>query len=149
MITIETFTFNGADFNEFLYAILKNYEMSDKSEEEVIKDLNYYISKIAKKSDYLEDSWLSKLYQFYPAAAVYVLLREIAIELDLKYDDHIKDSPEIYVVSMSDGRIHKANKHHIKNYHNFAAFRTIDDAKEACGVVRELLKVMFKDEVRK
>lgn len=149
MIKIKTFTFNESDFDEFLYNIFKNYEMSNKSKEEVNKDLNYYISKIAKKSYYLEDSWLSKLYQFYPAAAISILLREIAIELDLKYDDHIKESPEIYVISMSDGRIHKANKHRIKNYHNFAAFRTIEDAKEACSIVRDLLKEMFKDEVRK
>ena len=71
-------------------------------------------------------------------------MREIAIELDLKYKDHIQDSPKIYVVSLLDGRITEANKAHIKNYKNFAAFRSIEDAKIACRITRDILKEMFK-----
>ena len=64
--------------------------------------------------------------------------------MDKKYEDHIENSPEIYVISLLDGRITKANKAHIKNYRNFAAFRTIGDAKIACNIVKELLKELFK-----
>ena len=74
-----------------------------------------------------------------------MVLREIAIELDKKYEDHIENSPEIYVISMLDGKIAKANKAHIKNYRNFAAFRTIEDAKIACRIVKPILKEMFKN----
>lgn len=45
---------------------------------------------------------------------------------------------------MLDGRITKANKAHIKNYRNFAAFRSVSDAKIACSIVRDVLKEMFK-----
>ena len=45
---------------------------------------------------------------------------------------------------MLDGRITKANKAYIKNYRNFAAFRTIEDAKIACRIVKPILKEMFK-----
>ena len=79
-----------------------------------------------------------------PAAAFSMVLREIAVELDKKYEDHIENSPEIYVISMLDGRITKANKAHIKNYRNFSAFRTIEDARIACRIVKPILKEMFK-----
>ena len=46
---------------------------------------------------------------------------------------------------MFDGRITKANKAHIKNYRNFAAFRTVEDAKTACSIVRDILKELFKN----
>ena len=45
---------------------------------------------------------------------------------------------------MLDGRITKANKAYIKNYRNFAAFRTIEDAKIACRIVKPILTEMFK-----
>lgn len=81
----------------------------------------------------------------YPAAAFAMVLREIAIELDKKYEDHISNSPEIYSISLTDGRITKLYKSSIRSYKNFAAFRTIDDAKFACKVLREVLKDMFRD----
>ena len=46
---------------------------------------------------------------------------------------------------MFDGRITKANKAHIKNYRNFAGFRTIEDAKIGCTITRDILKEMFKN----
>lgn len=79
-----------------------------------------------------------------PMAAVNIVLREIACILDEKYPDHINKSDKIYVISTLDGRIHEVSKAHIKNYRNFAAFRTIEDAKVACNIVRDQLKDMFK-----
>ena len=79
-----------------------------------------------------------------PSAAFSMVLREIAIELDKKYKDHINNSPEIYVISLLNGKITKATKAHIKNYRNFAAFRSIEDAKIACRITKDILKEMFK-----
>ena len=121
----------------------------DKSKSSVNKDdkirmnLNYYLDKLAEKI-----SWetILKMYDIYPAALLSLALREIAIELDNLYSDHIKNSPEIYVISMIDGRITKVNKACIKNYRNFAAFRSVNDAKIACKITRDILKKMFKGE---
>ena len=77
-------------------------------------------------------------------AAVNIVLREIACILDEKYPDHINKSDKIYIISTFDGRIHEVSKAYIKNYRNFAAFRTIEDAKIACNIVRDQLKDMFK-----
>lgn len=114
---------------------------------EVPMELEYYIQKIAEKLGWKVEkayNYLNSVDTILPAAAFSMILREIAIELDKKYEDHIENSPEIYVISILDGRITKANKAHIKNYRNFAAFRTIEDAKIACGITRDILKEMFK-----
>ena len=116
-------------------------------ETKVPMELEYYIQKIAEKHGWKIEktyNYLNSVDAILPAAAFSMVLREIAIELDKKYEDHIEKSPEIYVISMLDGRITKANKAHIKNYRNFAAFRTIEDAKIACTITRDILKEMFK-----
>jgi hypothetical protein len=110
-------------------------------------NLHYYVEKLAKKLNWKVDkvyNYINTIDSVYPAAAFSMLLREIAIELDKKYKDHIENSPEIYVISVFDGRITKANKAHIKNYRNFAAFRSVSDAKIACNIMKDILKELFK-----
>ena len=118
------------------------------AETKVPMELDYYIEKIANKLNWKVEkvyNYLNNVDTILPAAAFSMVLREISIELDKKYEDHIEKSPEIYVISLLDGRITKANKAHIKNYRNFAAFRTIEDAKIACTITRNILKEMFKN----
>ena len=114
---------------------------------EVPMDMNCYIEKIAARLGWKPEkvyNYLNNADSIRPAAAFSMVLREIAVELDKKYEDHVENSPEIYVISMLDGKITKANKAYIKNYRNFAAFRTIEDAKIACRIVKPILKEMFK-----
>ena len=114
---------------------------------EIPMDINFYIKKIAARLGWKPEkvyNYLNNVDSILPAAAFSMVLREIAVELDKKYEDHIENSPEIYVISMLDGRITKANKAHIKNYRNFSAFRTIEDARIACRIVKPILKEMFK-----
>lgn len=114
---------------------------------EVPMDMNFYIEKIAARLGWKPEkvyNYLNNVDSILPAAAFSMVLREIAVELDKKYEDHIENSPEIYIISILDGRITKANKAYIKNYRNFAAFRTIEDAKIACRIVKPILKEMFK-----
>lgn len=117
-------------------------------ESEVPMELDYYIQKIAEKLGWKMEkvyNYLNSVDSILPAAAFSMVLREVAIELDKKYEDHISNSPEIYSISLTDGRITKLYKSSIRSYKNFAAFRTIDDAKFACKVLREVLKDMFRD----
>lgn len=88
---------------------------------------------------------LNTLEEVNPWAVTQIVLREIAIELDKKYEDHINKSEHIYAVSPQDGRIHEINKAHIKNYRAFPAFRTVEDAKIACSLVRDNLKSIFSN----
>lgn len=80
---------------------------------------------------------------------VQLLLKEIAIELDKKYNNHINNSEKIYAISHQDGRIHEVDKSHIKNYKAFPAFRNIEDAKIACHLVKNHLKSIFGDDQEK
>lgn len=109
--------------------------------------IDYYINKLANKLNWdcnRTINFLDTLTDIYPIAAFNIMLREIAIEMDLKYDDHISCSPRIYVVSSLSGKITEANKAHIKNYKNFAAFRSIDDARVACRILKKILKDLYK-----
>lgn len=115
-------------------------------------DLGYYIERIANRKGWTAqkvNGWLGSIEKESPIAAFNIVAREIAIDLDRKYEDHIENSERIYVISSLDGRIHEVCKAHIKNYRNFAAFRTIEDARFACTLLREKLKGMFKTNAKR
>ena len=114
--------------------------------------LDYFIEELAKKKGWRPErmaGWLNGIAELSPVAALDILLREIAVYLDQKYEDHIENSDKIYIVSTLDGRIHEVCKKYIKNYRNFAAFRTIEDAKFACNLLRGQLKGMFKKNAKR
>lgn len=115
---------------------------------EVSMDLEFYVQKIADRLGWKIEkvyNYLNSVDTILPAAAFSMILREVAIELDKKYEDHIEKSPEIYSISLTDGRIIKLYKSSIRSYKNFAAFRSVSDAKIACSIVRDILKEMFKN----
>ena len=110
-----------------------------------VKDFEYYVAKIAERKGWKFERayrWLEEIEQEYPIAAFNIVLKEIAIDLDKKYPDHISESEHIYVISTINGRIVEVDKTKIRNYRNFAAFRTVEDAKFACKVLRQPLKDM-------
>lgn len=123
---------------------VKVVDTDDNAEHEAIWDaaLTNLLKKTGWKFDKL-NGILSTINSVNPWAALQIVLKEIAIELDKKYKDHINKSEEIYAVSPQDGRIHKINKKTIKNYRAFPAFRNVEDAKIACSLVRENLKSIF------
>ena len=115
------------------------------------KDTGVTMSKVTKRianrlgwKPQKVERYLDSVDEIMPMAAFNMVVREIAVMLDEKYPDHINKSEKIYCISPLDGRIHEVCKAHIKNYRNFAAFRTIEDAKLACSILRKSLKDMFK-----
>lgn len=143
---------------ENIFDIFKSLIESTKSTIEVQKEEEkkeekattypklYYIKNLAIKRGWQVSQMVDffrELWDFYPAAALSLLMREIAVELDKKYKDHINDSDKIFVISMLDGKIHEVVKRHVKNYRNFAAFRTLEDARIACKTLQKELRFMF------
>lgn len=133
---------------ELMGKLIKDGKVNVVEEKDIDKIWNNAIESLAKKTKWKEDvlsNILNTLHLVNPWAATQMVLREIAIELDKQYDDHINKSEKIYAISPQDGRIHEINKKTVKNYKAFPAFRSIEDAKIACSLIREHLKSIFSN----
>ena len=133
---------------ELMSKLIKDGKVNVVEENGINKIWNDAIKSLAKKTNWKEEKLsniLATLHLANPWAATQMVLREIAIELDKKYDDHINKSEKIYAISPQDGRIHEVNKKTVKNYKAFPAFRSIEDAKIACSLIREHLKSIFSN----
>lgn len=77
-----------------------------------------------------------------------VILRAFAVLIDRKYPDHINnaDVDKYFTINMTNGRVCEVPKGKIKNFRNFAAFRTIDDIKIATKVLRPFIKELWPNE---
>ena len=87
---------------------------------------------------------LSILDDVYPTLTFNLLLREIAIMLDSKYEGRIENSEEIWTISIFNGSVAKVNKNFIKNFRNFAAFRSEGDAMTAKKLLSSRIRQMFR-----
>lgn len=117
--------------------------------------IEFYVKHLAERIGWKMSNlvkYLNNLYKIYPTAVFQILLREVAIVLDQKYPDHIERSKEIWIISLTTGEIGKVpeNKRHlIKNFRNFAAFRTLDDAMAAKHILKVPMKELFTRPVKK
>lgn len=134
---------------------VKEVEVSEEEKERgmygnlggVPDNVGFYISQAGKKLgiDPLSACELLEMVAIMnPTAFFSILLREVAVELDKKYPNHIENSKEIYYINMFNGTITKADKAWIRNYRNFAAFRTVEDARVACKILSPIMKDLFK-----
>lgn len=133
---------------ELMSKFIKDGKVNVVEENGTNKIWSNAIESLSKKTNWKEEKLLNILTTLHlanPWAATQMVLKEIAIELDKKYDDHINKSEKIYAISPQDGRIHEINKKTVKNYKAFPAFRSIEDAKIACSLIREHLKSIFSN----
>ena len=135
--------------DNFLDALAKELgiKIDESAEETAVPDcLDFYILSLAKRLNWKPDKalgFLNKLAEIRPILPFNLLLKEIAVELDKQYAGHIKNSKEIWVVSVLNGSIGRVNKDEITTYDNFAAFRTKEDAKFALKVLAEQYNDIF------
>lgn len=133
---------------ELMDKLIEDGKVNVVEEKGINKIWNDAVKSLAEKTNWKEEKLLNILATLYlanPWAATQMVLREIAIELDKKYDDHINKSEKIYAISPQDGWIHEINKKTVKNYRAFPAFRSIEDAKIACSLIRKHLKSIFSN----
>lgn len=111
-------------------------------------NIDYYIGHLAERINWKPEDllkYLENLASINEAAVFSILLREVAIVLDKRYPDHIERSKDIYFIGMADGEIHKIKElHKVRNFRNFAAFRTIEDALCAKHILKDFMKELFK-----
>lgn len=109
-------------------------------------DVDYYIQKIATQMGWSfqkTDNYLYHMATVNLGSTISMLLKTIAVELDKKYPDHIKNSKEIYSISLISGKIGKISKEKIKSFNNFAAFRTMEDAEVAYHIMSKYIELSF------
>lgn len=130
-------------------AIRKVSRMSGRkllAKEDISMDLEFYVSKLEKQLGQ-EPGFLAMLqkatWRIAPASVSDLLLMFIAKYLDEQYPDHIRESKELFGVDV-DGRIVRLNPKEIKTFRTFAAFRSLDDARIACRILKPLKKKIFK-----
>lgn len=77
-----------------------------------------------------------------------ILLRAAAVLIDRKYPDHINNAKvdKYFSIDMSNGKVVEISKGRIKNFKNFAAFRTVEDIKIATKLLRPLMKELWPNE---
>ena len=121
----------------------------EKEEKKAIPmDLDYYINKVANRLGEKPNTiykYFNLLDNHYPAIPVSMLLKEIALELDKQYEGHIKNSNEIWIISLVNGKIMKLSKEGIKSFKNFASFRSKEDALLAYSILEGILKDIFNE----
>lgn len=85
---------------------------------------------------------LRVLYKVNNSSVESIILKEIAIEIDKKYSDHIKNSSHIYAISKIDDEIFEVNNGQ-DLYQTFAAFRSVNDAKTAKDILIAYIRPQF------
>lgn len=133
---------------ENLLSFIRKGVIKEVSDEGTHVDVDFYLEHLAKRIHWNIENlrkYLGNLYDINPSSILSIILKEIAIVMDEKYPDHIRNSKEIYLISSISGEVKKVkNLSKIKNFKNFAAFRTADDALAAKHILREPMEQMFK-----
>lgn len=126
-------------------------EKSDKPEllkrEDIPMDVMFYVNLLAQNKGWTLGKtvgFLNEVSSVYPSSTFDILQMVIAKYLDEQYPDHIKNSPRIFGISASDGKVVEVYKEDIANFRNFAAFRSPEDAGIACRILRDLKRYLFK-----
>lgn len=127
--------------------VLKEYGVS-KAENITIKDMFKLIGEwIVGTPDAIET--VIELLNTLPDYIKFeMMLRAAAVLIDRKYPDHINNAKvdKYYTINMTDGKVCEVPKKSIKNFRNFAAFRTLDDIKIATKLLRPLMKHIWPSE---
>lgn len=126
--------------------LVSNGMLTNKCPFKISADFDYYVAKLAKKLNVtFEDcgNGLNCLITYAPAAVFSLLAKQIALELDAKYEGHIGKSKELFAIELATGYIIPikiTDNYHLKN---IALFRSVDDALFAINVLKPIYMRMF------
>ena len=154
--TISKITFTKKEFADFLFNIIVDPQ---KASEYIDKKLNKKPSSTGLLSTAIDNlaaklKWkpekllgvLDKLKEVNIAITFSLVLKQIAIDLDKKYEDHILKSPKLYCINLFDGTICRITPNKDENYTNMALFRSEEEAQSAIAALKPFYKEMFPDE---
>ena len=118
----------------------------DPKEAELQKEL---IEALLKKlPEGTEKEHLDTLMEIYeeinPTAFFQMLLKELAVIMDRKYEDHIRKCNSVYLFDLWRGKILHFPVTESMNFRTFSAFRTKEDIKEALHLLQPLLRRIYE-----
>lgn len=121
-------------------------ELKEESKKEPEIEVIDVIDHLAKRMRWKIDNvckYLDTITEIYPMACFNILLREVALILDSKYPDNIKNCKEIWTISSVTGNFVLLDTKAEKHFKNFAAFRSLDDAKKAVSILKNEMNELF------
>lgn len=127
--------------------LVSNGILTDKCPFKIHADFDYYVAKLAKKLNIsFEDcgTMLNCLMAYAPASVFSLLAKQIALELDTKYEGHIGKSKELFGVELTTGHIISIKITENSHLKNIALFRSVDDALFAINVLKPVYMRMFE-----
>jgi hypothetical protein len=127
--------------------LVKNGLLSNKKPNAVPTEFNYYVHKLAKKLKVsYEDccTILQCLEEYAPATVFSLLAKQIALELDNKYDGHIGKSKELFGVELTTGCIIPITIKPTSSLKNVALFRSVDDTMFAINILKPIYNRMYQ-----
>ena len=126
---------------EFRAAVINSY----------LNDVYEYIANKLDISIQGAKNYLMDLENISPTAVLNIYLKRISNKLIKKYDKTpIRELPEIYIISVYNGKVEAICPKDIKNLKHFAWFRSKEDAEFARQCVINLIEKMFgKDDQSK
>lgn len=140
---------NAENLIDFLDKVME--EIYGNSKETEVNEnpkltVEFFIQKVADRKGWKYEKtlgWLNSIAEINPVASFSIVLKEIAIYLDLNYKGHIRNSEKIFAISLLDGKIFEVNKKNIKSFKTFSAFRTKEDAELAYEILKPQLEKLF------
>lgn len=120
---------------------------NDNKKELTFNDVITYMANTSEafKGDvHLCHSFLHTLLETNTYAFISLMMKTIAVLLDQKYPDHIRNCEKGYVFNLGVGHIVEMNVCAIPYVQAVAIFRTLEDAKLACKILRPVLKETYR-----
>lgn len=109
--------------------------------------IDFFLKHLADRCHWVINTltiYLRGIEELNPMAIFSIILKEIAIVFDEKYQDHISNSKKIYIISSIDGEIKEIkDPSKIKSFRNFAAFRTLEEAIQAKEILKNYWEKLF------
>lgn len=108
----------------------------------------YYIDVISNKLGTNAIPILRAIYNYNPGAFISLVLKTVALEVDMLHEGHIADEENIYVFDPSTSKIHLAPTEGIKRvaFKYFAAFRTKEDAIFGIKMTMAIKRFIFNEQ---
>lgn len=127
--------------------LVSNGILTNQCPPKIHTEFDYYVAKLAKKLNITVEnccSMLDSLLAYAPSTVFSLLSKQVALELDAKYEGHIGKAKELFGVELTTGYIIPIKITESSHLKNIALFRSVEDALFAINVLKPVYMRMFE-----